>query len=123
MSKELEVFKTIRNSKGCLVGMLPEEDLDLIEKALKEKETPTETFEQFVGEPSEVIYKKLKALEIIEKNLTLVKLNDGTEFFDLDLWNTKKQKEDFEFVKKVLDLNKENTIEREVIELKGSVRK
>ena len=69
MSKELEALQYLKENKRrhWLDNDKSNECLDIIEKALKEKETPTETFEQFVGESSEVIYKKLKALEIIKE--------------------------------------------------------
>ena len=54
---------------------------------------------------------KLKALDIIKKHLRIAKPFDletkkeePFEIFDLDLWNDGKQKEDFEFVRKVLEL-------------------
>ena len=87
MSKELEALKRFReNAKfdtksDYYLSTKYIDDNDIIETALKEKETPTETFEQFVGEPSDVIYKKLKALKIIkEKNVIISLLKDCSNF-------------------------------------------
>ena len=73
MSNELTPLEALKNIEKRIYGEIPEttdivdDDLYIIEAALKERETPTETFEQFVGEPSEVIYSKLKAFDIIKK--------------------------------------------------------
>ena len=57
------------------------------------------------GNKFAIIENELKALEIIKKHLSLVvPINDVIEIFDIDLWNDGKQKEDFEFVRKVLEL-------------------
>lgn len=62
-------------------------------------------------EDFKVIEKGLKALEIIKKHLRIAKPFDletkeeeQFEIFDLDLWNDGKQKKEFEFVRKVLEL-------------------
>lgn len=80
MNKELEALERIGNiytEHDNRVSTECDEDFGIIETALKEKETPTETFEQFVGEPSEVIYKKLKALEILKSKDKVI----GTDIF------------------------------------------
>ncbi len=57
------------------------------------------------------ISKELKALEILKKHIRIAKPFDletkkeeSFEIFDIDLWDDGKQKEDFKFVKEVLDL-------------------
>ena len=53
----------------------------------------------------QIIEKELKAWEIVKKHLSIVvPINDIIEIFDIDLWNEGEQKEDFKFVKGVLDL-------------------
>lgn len=52
----------------------------------------------------ETIEKELKALDILLSHLSIVEpINDTTLVFDIDLWDTGKQKEDFKFIKEMLD--------------------
>ena len=88
------------------------ERANIIETELKEKETPVETFEQFVGEPSEVIYKKLKALEIIKRYpvevISCWDTYSDWEEYRKDYYNKAERKglietkEEFELLKEVL---------------------
>ena len=80
-----------------------------IEKELKELEERREMMRRFNDACVPMILdneieKKLKALNVILSHLSIVEpINDTTLIFDIDLWDTGKQKEDFKFIKEMLD--------------------